>query len=95
MKNIIKKCESEKVTDSLMLILFINDILGIGFNDAYEYFQFGIDEQTKSKIETLNGKRNEAKKEKDFATADTVREELSKMGISLMDTVNGTVWEKL
>ncbi len=76
-------------------ILFINDILGIGFNDAYEYFQFGIDEQTKSKIETLIEKRNEAKKEKDFATADTVREELSKMGISLMDTVNGTVWEKL
>ena len=76
-------------------ILFINDILGIGFNDAYEYFQFGIDEQTKSKIETLIEKRNEAKKEKDFATADTVREELTKMGISLMDTVNGTVWEKL
>ena len=33
-----------------------------GFNDAYEYFQFGIDEQTKSKIETLIEKRNEAKK---------------------------------
>ena len=74
---------------------YIEDILGIGFNDAYEYFQFGIDEQTKSKIEELIEKRNEAKKEKDFATADTVREELSKMGISLMDTVNGTVWEKL
>ena len=42
-------------------ILFINDILGIGFNDAYEYFQFGIDEQTKSKIEELITK-NEAKK---------------------------------
>ena len=76
-------------------ILFINDILGIGFNDAYEYFQFGIDEQTKSKIETLIEKRNEAKKVKDFATADAVRDELSKMDISLMDTSTGTVWEKL
>lgn len=76
-------------------ILFINDILGIGFNDAYEYFQFGIDETTISKIEELIEKRNEAKKVKDFTTADAVRDELSKMDISLMDTVSGTVWEKL
>ncbi len=76
-------------------ILFINNILGIGFNDAYEYFQFGIDEQTKSKIEELITKRNEAKKEKNFEVADAVRNKLSELGISLMDTVNGTVWEKL
>lgn len=76
-------------------ILFINDILGIGYNDAYEYFQFGIDEDTKNKIEDLIEKRNEAKKIKDFATADAVRDELTKLGISVMDTGNGTVWEKL
>lgn len=76
-------------------ILFINNILGIGFNDAYEYFQFGIDKATISKIEDLINQRNEAKKEKDFVTADAVRDELTKLEISLMDTVNGTVWEKL
>ncbi len=76
-------------------ILFINNILGIGFNDAYEYFQFGIDENTKAKIEDLITQRNEAKKEKNFEIADAVRNELSELGISLMDTVNGTVWEKL
>ena len=76
-------------------ILFVNDILGIGYNDAYEYFQFGINESTKVKIEELIEKRNEAKKVKDFQTADALREELTKMDISLMDTVNGTVWEKL
>ena len=76
-------------------ILFINDILGIAHNDAYEYFQFGIDENSKNKIEALIEKRNEAKKLKDFATADAVRDELTTLEISLMDTVNGTVWEKL
>ena len=76
-------------------ILSINDILGIGFSDAYEYFQFGIDEQTKLKIENLITQRNEAKKEKNFEIADAVRDELATLGISLMDTVNGTVWEKL
>lgn len=76
-------------------ILFINDILGIAFNDAYEYFQFGIDDLTKFKIEDLITQRNEAKKIKDFTKADSVRDELSELGISLMDTINGTVWEKL
>ncbi|WP_458254870.1 CysS/YqeB C-terminal domain-containing protein, partial [Aliarcobacter butzleri] len=59
------------------------------------YFQFGIDESTKEKIEDLILKRNEAKKAKDFQTADKLRDELSSIDISLMDTVNGTVWEKL
>ena len=74
---------------------FINQVLGICFNDAYEYFQFGIDEQTKSKIEELINSRNEAKKQKDFETADRVRDELTALKISVMDTPNGVVWEKL
>lgn len=76
-------------------ILFINDILGIGFNDAFAYFQFGIDEKTKSKIEDLINQRNEAKKAKDFASADAIRDKLTKLEISVMDTTNGVVWEKL
>jgi cysteinyl-tRNA synthetase len=75
-------------------ILFINDILGIGYSDAYEYFQFGINKTEKTEIEDLIKKRNEAKKIKDFTTADAVRDELTKLGISVMDTTNGTVWEK-
>lgn len=76
-------------------INFVEKVLGIGGNDAYAYFQFGINESTKEKIESLILKRNEAKKTKDFQTADKLRDELSSMDISLMDTVNGTVWEKL
>ena len=76
-------------------ILFINDILGIGFNDAFEYFQFGIDEKTKNKIEQLINERNEAKKQKDFLSADVIRDELTKLEISVMDTTNGVVWEKI
>lgn len=76
-------------------ILFINDILGIGFNHAFEYFQFGIDEKTKNKIEQLINERNEAKKQKDFLRADAIRDELTKLEISVMDTTNGVVWEKI
>lgn len=38
-------------------------------------------------------KRLEAKKSKDFDTADAIRTELDSMGIILNDTVDGTVWD--
>ncbi len=75
-------------------ILFISDILGIGAMDPTEYFQLGIDNKTKKEIETLIEKRTKAKKEKDFQTADSIRDELVMMGISIQDTPNGTIWEK-
>lgn len=74
---------------------FIDEVIGIGGSDAYSYFQFGISEDDISKIEKLIEKRTEAKKEKDFETADKVRDELTALGISVMDTPNGVVWEKL
>jgi len=76
-------------------IEFISDVLGIGNSDAYSYFQFGISNEEKTKIEELIEKRNEAKKAKDFDTADKVRDEISALGISLMDTPSGVVWEKV
>ena len=38
-------------------------------------------------------KRAEAKKNKDFGKADSIRDELSAMNISIMDTALGVVWE--
>ena len=44
-------------------------------------------------IEDEINKRAEAKKEKDFETADRIRAELDEKGIILNDTVNGTIWD--
>ena len=76
-------------------IKFINDLLGVGEKSPYEYFQIGVDEKTKELIEEMIKKRAEAKKEKDFEKADKIRDELLKMGISIMDTPQGTLWEKI
>lgn len=38
-------------------------------------------------------KRNNAKKNKDFALADSIREELEEQGITLKDTREGTIYE--
>jgi cysteinyl-tRNA synthetase len=79
--------------ETLANIDLIIKLIGIGYNDPYQYFQSGIDENLKSKIVELIAKRNEAKKSKDYATSDKIRDELNNMGISIMDTANGTIWE--
>ena len=76
-------------------IEFIDKLLGVGGSDAYEYFQSGIDEKTKKKINELIEKRSKAKKEKNYELADKIRDELKNMGIQIQDTPNGTVWEKV
>jgi len=46
-------------------------------------------------IEKLIEMRTGAKKEKDFAAADTLREELIRLGVAIMDFPEGTAWEKI
>lgn len=67
----------------------------LGLKNPYEYFQFGVDEATKTKIDTLIATRNEAKKAKDFALSDTLRDEILAFGVQIMDTPQGTFWEKI
>lgn len=43
-------------------------------------------------VETLIAKRAEARKNKDFATADAIRDQLAKMNIVLEDTPSGVKW---
>ena len=45
-------------------------------------------------VEALLAQRAEARKAKDFKTADAVRQKLSDMGIVLEDTPKGTIWRR-
>ena len=81
--------------ETLANIEFINELLGIGGKEPFAYFQIGVDSDTKAKIESLISKRDSAKVDRDYKKADAIREEILAMGISIMDTSDGTVWEKL
>lgn len=54
-----------------------------------------LDEELVKKVEDLIEKRTEAKKAKDFALADKIRDELTSMGISIEDTRQGVKWKKM
>jgi cysteinyl-tRNA synthetase len=57
--------------------------------------QFGLDAETKTKIDNLVEERTEAKKAKDFEKSDAIRDEIMAFGISIMDTAQGTFWERV
>ncbi len=81
--------------ETISNLAFIQEILGFGVKNPFEYFQFGMDEDTKEKIATLMDKRSEAKKEKNFEESDRLRDEILAFGVTLMDTPAGTFWEKV
>ena len=74
---------------------FVDMLLGFGAKEPYSYFQIGVDEALKAMIEEKLQARAAAKAAKDFATSDAIRDELTAMGIAIMDTPEGTVWEKI
>ncbi|WP_373069988.1 cysteine--tRNA ligase [Sulfurimonas sp.] len=81
--------------DTLSNLAYIEEVLGFGVKNPYEYFQFGIDADTKDKIDNLIAQRDEAKKAKDFETSDKLRDEILAYGVNIMDTPQGTFWEKI
>lgn len=55
----------------------------------------GVDDDESRRIEELIAQRSKARAEKDYATADRIRDELKARNIVLEDTPNGIKWKKL
>jgi len=77
------------------LLLRSADILGILYQEAEEWFKGNIDSDIdENEINRLINERLEAKKSKDWAKADAIRNQLKEQGIILEDTPQGTAWKK-
>ncbi|PJA32092.1 MAG: cysteine--tRNA ligase [Zetaproteobacteria bacterium CG_4_9_14_3_um_filter_53_7] len=70
----------------------MTELLGIVQHDVNAWFQGG--DADSDAIEALIVERSEAKKARDFARADAIRNELAAQGIVLEDTAGGTTWKK-
>ena len=69
---------------------FVCDIMGLKDD------QLGADNDNMDKLmELVINLRNQAKQNKDYATSDKIRNELTAIGIQLKDSKEGTLWNKI
>jgi cysteinyl-tRNA synthetase len=57
--------------------------------------KYGLEVEAKSAeegVDILLKRREDARKEKDWGTADSIRDDLKKLGIEVEDTKSGAVW---
>ena len=54
----------------------------------------GISDDVKAQVEALINDRADAKKAKDFAKADSIRDQLTAMGVTIVDVKGGVNWTK-
>jgi len=90
-----RKAESNEARQQLK-----SDLLGAGFalgllqQDPAAWFARGTSGDDDARIQALIDERNAAKKSRDFARADTIREQLAGEGILLEDTPQGVRWKR-
>lgn len=77
-----------------VLVQSMDEVLSLQLEKAWEEKEADVDDELASYVEKKIEERKEAKKAKDFAKADAIREELLAKGIVLKDTREGTFWEK-
>jgi len=83
--------KKELLAWALQKIKKLSNILGLFNCDPEAFFTQGIS-LDKEEIEAMIARRAEARKKRDWATADAIRDELLRAGIILEDTPTGTTW---
>ncbi len=78
--------KKEALTASLALFDELCGVLGLLYNRKSDSLE--------AEVEELIAQRTAARKAKDFALADSIRDKLKEMGIVLEDTPNGVKWSK-
>ena len=76
-------------TTKLALIKFVDELLGLQFMDRATKLHELESEIAPENVQDLAKKRLEAKKSRDFALADSLRNEIDSLGWTVMDVVDG------
>lgn len=70
------------------------NFLGLLQSDPDAWFAQAADDDEAERIQALVDQRSQAKADRDFATADSIRDQLDAMGVLLEDGPEGTRWRK-
>ena len=81
--------------DFKQILLFASKTLGILNNNPEDWFRAKSNDLDEEEINSLIEKRKMAKANKDFQTADAIRDQLKEMGVEIMDSAEGTSWKPI
>jgi cysteinyl-tRNA synthetase len=92
--------EARKATDREEKARLKSELLGAGLvlgllqQAAADWFGRGASNDDDIRIQSLIDERNEAKKNRDFARSDAIRDQLAAEGVMLEDTAQGVRWKR-
>lgn len=89
----VLKADDLNDAEKLKLVEKFEEVLSLGLLDKDEKEELSSD--LSSYVDEMIEKRKQAKKNKDFAAADSIRAELLEKGIEIKDTREGVVWSKI
>ena len=90
----INQAEANAAASMAQALVSMGAVLGILQLEPRSYLQYGGDEVDAAWVEAQIEARLQARKDKDFAKADAIREALSEAGIVLEDSREGTQWRR-
>jgi cysteinyl-tRNA synthetase len=85
---------AEEARSAAAELLADANLIGLLQSTPDEWFGAGTGDDESAAIEALIEKRNRARGERDFATADAIRDELTAMGVVLEDADGVTRWRR-
>jgi cysteinyl-tRNA synthetase len=77
------------------VLLAAGGLLGVLQDEPADWFAGGTDADEGARIETLIAARQAARKAKNFAEADRIRDALAAEGVTLEDGAGGTTWKRV
>lgn len=92
--NVAKQNNSDNVVEFASLLKGLGGLLGLLQLDPASFLQGGSDNDEVAEIEALIKQRNDARANKDWASADDARDKLKALNIILEDSAGKTTWRK-
>jgi cysteinyl-tRNA synthetase len=86
--------ELRQAADKAAQLLELGNILGLLEQDPEHFMRGSLAPEEEAEIEELLEQRQQARRERNFAEADRIRDTLHERGIALEDTPQGTKWRK-
>ena len=94
----VKEENAEQSAVYYSTLRYLSNILGLGQHNVDDFLKSDIGQEalglSESDIEDLIQQRVDAKKAKNFAQADAIRQSLLDQGVVLEDTRQGTIWRR-